>query len=510
MARYAAVDIGSNSVRLLAAEVLPGSPARVLATDREVTRLGASVFTTGRVSLEAIDNVCSVLRRFAEIYGKLEVIGVRAVATSAIRDASNQADFIARASEALGAPVEIISGQEEARLIYLGVQSRWPQGDDRVLIMDVGGGSAEFIVGQNGEMKEGISRPLGAVRLTEVFLRTDPPTDTELHRLGKFIDEKFDPVLSRIQPVKFDRMIATSATAAAIVSAINRVPREERETADRLRAKIGQVKKLYTALSSTNLSGRKRLHGIGPRRAEIIVAGTAVFLRVMQTLKQEVLYYCGAGVRDGIIADLAARGVGRELSRLSKPQMRVMETMCRKYNVEIRNSRHVAQFSSELFDALEPLHRLNPEAGRLLQTAAWLHNVGHFVSGTGHHKHSAYIVANSDMPGYTDAERRLVALLCRYHRKSMPAARHDPYQKLSPEEQRLVLMMTPVLRLAIALDTSREQKVRKVRAQVANGGVTLAVEGESDFDLELWATERAADSFRQVYDVSVIVERVRP
>src|SRR5919112_826117 len=152
MARYAAIDIGSNSVRLLAAEVLPGSPARVLATDREVTRLGASVFTTGRVSLEAMDLVCSVLRRFAETYSKLEVIGVRAVATSAIRDASNQADFIARASEALGAPVEIISGQEEARLIYLGVQSRWPQGDDRDLIMDVGGGSAEFILGQNGEM----------------------------------------------------------------------------------------------------------------------------------------------------------------------------------------------------------------------------------------------------------------------------------------------------------------------------------------------------------------------
>ena len=159
---------------------------------------------------------------------------------------------------------------------------------------------------------------------------------------------------------------------------------------------------------------------------------------------------------------------------------------------------------------LEPLHLMNPETGRLLQSAAWLHNVGHFVSGTGHHKHSAYIVANSDMPGYTDAERRLVALLCRYHRKSMPAARHDPYQKLSPDEQRMVLLMTPVLRMAIALDSSREQKVRNIRAEVATGGVTLFVEGETDFDLELWAAERAADTFRQVYDVPVRVERVKP
>jgi exopolyphosphatase / guanosine-5'-triphosphate,3'-diphosphate pyrophosphatase len=509
MARYAAVDIGSNSVRMLAAEVLPGSSARTLASDREVTRLGASVFTTGRVSVEAMDSVCSVLRRFAESWSKLEVLGVRAVATSAIRDASNQADFIARASEALGSPVEIISGQEEARLIYLGVQSRWPQGDDRVLIMDVGGGSAEFIVGQNGEMREGISRPLGAVRLTEVFLRSDPPTETELHRLSKFIAEKFDPVLSRIQPLNFDRMIATSATAAAIVSAINRVPREERETADRLRVKIGQVRELYAELASRNLQARKKLHGIGPRRAEIIVAGTAVCLHAMERLNQNALYYCTAGVRDGIVADLAARGVGRELSRLSQQQLRMMEAMCRKYAVEHSYAQQVAEFSAELFDALEPLHRLSPEMGRLLQSAAWLHDVGHFVSGTGHHKHSAYIVANSDMPGYTDQERRLVSVLCRYHRKSLPSPGHDPYQKLTPEEQRAVGMMTPLLRIAVGLDSSREQKIRSIRPQIANGGVTLYVEGEGDFDLELWAAERAADAFRQIYNVPLTVEKVR-
>jgi exopolyphosphatase/guanosine-5'-triphosphate,3'-diphosphate pyrophosphatase len=508
MARYAAVDIGSNSVRMLAAEVLPGAPARMLASGREVTRLGGSVFTSGRVSAEAMENVSAVLRRFAEAYSSLDVIAVRAVATSAIRDASNQADFIARASEALGTPVEIISGQEEARLIYLGVQSRWPQGEDRVLIVDVGGGSVEFIVGQHGEMREGISRPLGAVRLTEIFLRTDPPAEAELHRLQKFIDEKLEPVLSRIQPLRFDRMIATSATAAAIVSAINRVPREERETADRLRAKIGQVRKLYAELSSRNLAGRKRLHGIGPRRAEIIVAGAAVFLRVMERLKQDSLYYCSAGVRDGIIADLTARGVGRELSQLSRQQIRVMEAMCRKYNVGIPYARQVARFSAELFHALEPLHRLSPDAGKLLQTAAWLHDVGHFVSDTGHHKHSAYIVSNSDMPGYTDQERQLVAQLCRYHRKSMPTARHEAYQRLSPEARRAVVMLTPLLRIAVGLDTSREQKIRDIRCQVANGnGVTLYVEGNRDVDLELWAAERGGDAFRQVFEVPLTVER---
>jgi exopolyphosphatase/guanosine-5'-triphosphate,3'-diphosphate pyrophosphatase len=187
----------------------------------------------------------------------------------------------------------------------------------------------------------------------------------------------------------------------------------------------------------------------------------------------------------------------------------MMEAMARKYAVEHRYAKQVAQFSAELFDALEPLHRLSPEMGRLLQSAAWLHDVGHFVSGTGHHKHSAYIVANSYMPGYTDQERLLVALLCRYHRKSLPAPRHDPFQRLRPDEQRAVAMMTPLLRLAVGLDTSREQKVRSIRPQIANGGVRLLIEGQADFDLELWAAERAADSFRQMYNVPLTVEKVQ-
>src|SRR5918999_5360269 len=137
--------------------------------------------------------VCQVLRRMAAAYSELDVMGVRAVATSAVRDASNQAEFIERASAALGAPVEIISGPEEARLIHLGVQARWPHPNETILVIDVGGGSAEFIVGEKGDLKEGVSRPLGAVRLKEVFLKSDPPAEIELHRLDKFIDEKFEP-----------------------------------------------------------------------------------------------------------------------------------------------------------------------------------------------------------------------------------------------------------------------------------------------------------------------------
>src|SRR5579875_511992 len=189
MPRYAAVDIGSNSVRMMAAEVI-GAETKILAQDRQVTRLGESVFRSGRVSEEALNFLVQNLARMAGTYSRLETVAVRAVATSAVRDASNQAEFLQRTSQALGANVEIISGSEEARLIQLGVEARWPRPKERTLIIDVGGGSAELIVAQGGALIDAVSKPLGAVRLTEVFLKADPPGSDELRRLEGYIDEK--------------------------------------------------------------------------------------------------------------------------------------------------------------------------------------------------------------------------------------------------------------------------------------------------------------------------------
>lgn len=509
MPRYAAIDIGSNSVRMLAAEAAPGGPAKPLLADREVTRLGESVFQSGRISDPAMDFVCLVLKRMAASYAPLELAGVRAVATSAVRDASNQAEFIDRASSAIGAPVEIISGPEEARLIHLGVQNLWPHPKQRVLVIDVGGGSAEVIVSNGGELTDGISRPLGAVRLTEVFLRSDPPSESQVHRMEQFIDEKLGAAVKRIEPGKFDRVIGTSATAAALVSAANRVRRADRDAADRLRITTAQLRKLYAELRSCTLSKRRKLVGIGPRRAEIIVAGAATFLRVLETLKSPSMYYSVAGVRDGIIADLALRGVGLELSRLSRQQVRVAEAMNRRYAVPLQYARKIASLANQLFDGLQPVHQLPLDTGKLIQAAAYLHNVGHYISDTGHHKHSAYIVENSDMPGFTDRERMLIAQLCRYHRKSMPQLRHTSFQSLASPDKQLVLRLIPLLRMAIGLDSSQHQKVEDLSCARTPAGIQVSVKGDGDLALELWAAERAAENFQQVYGVPMSVTRGR-
>jgi exopolyphosphatase/guanosine-5'-triphosphate,3'-diphosphate pyrophosphatase len=458
MPRYAAIDIGSNSVRMLAAEAEPSTGIRSLASDREVTRLGQSVFRTGRVSQEAMDLVCTVLSRMAQTYQKLNVLGIRVVATAAVRDASNQAEFIKRASDAAGSPVETISGQEEARLIHLGVQTRWPHPGKRVLMIDIGGGSAEIILSQDQRIEYAISKQLGALRLSEIFLRSDPPRPADLRRLEGYIEERIAPAIRKIGATPIDRVIATSASASAAVSAINSVPRVKRDEADRKRASVSQLRKLYKDLSIRTLEERRRMVGIGPRRAEIIVPGIAVLLRVLEDLDLPALYHSSAGVRDGIIADLAARGAGYNLSQLPAEQRATVEQMAEHYHVPIKHARKVARLANALFTAMHSLHKLSPLYGRLLEAAAYLHDIGHYVSDNKHHKHSYYLVANSDLPGFTARERELIANLCRYHRKAVPNETHLNWQGLDLEGRQAVHFLAPILRLADSLDRSQEQR----------------------------------------------------
>lgn len=509
--RYAAIDIGSNSVRMEAAEVLPGQAPRILGSDREVTRLGESVFRTGSVSEEAIKTSSAVLARMAALYRKLDVVGVRAVATSAIRDAHNQQEFLARASEAAGTQVEIISGREEARLIHLGVESVWPQRGKRVLMLDIGGGSAEIIAAEDGRLVETFSRPLGAVRLREMFLRDDPPSPASLHQMTEYIEEKLSAAVRRLGAKGWDRAIATSATAAAAASAVARAPRSRREEVDRQRVTIAQARKLYAKLSTAGVAARRKVTGIGPRRAEIIVPGMAVLLRFLTEFRLPSLYYSRAGVRDGIIADLAGRNVGAEVSRLNRDQRAEVEEMCRRYGVSLAHARKVANLAAMLFTALQPAHQLPAATGKLIEAAAYLHDVGHYISNVAHHKHSWYVVANSDMPGFTERERLAVAALCRYHRKALPNSQHNSFETLTADEKRAVNLGIPILRLADNLDRSHEQRVESIECKVRdNGDIALAIAGRGDIDLEQWAAQRASDAFRQIYGRGLTVTRSKP
>lgn len=507
MPRYAAIDVGSNSIRLMVAEADRNGVVETLAEERQVTRLGESVFRTGQLDPRVVEEVLGVLGRMAAAYKGLSPLAVRVVATAALRDASNSDDFLDRATEIAGVPVEIISGQEEARLIHLGVESRWPHPEERVLLIDIGGGSAEIIEAVQGQMQTAFSRPLGAVRIQSLIVSQDPPSREDLERLREFIDEKLAVVLRRIPRGGFARAIGTSASASAVVCAVNRIPRAKRDLADRRRATTDEIGKLYEQLSTMNLAARRKLTGIGPRRAEIILPGAAVLLRVLEEFEIPQLAYCAAGVRDGLIRDLALRGVGRERARLDREQRAMVERFARRFGVDLRHARHVAGFARELFDTLAPLHKRPPEEGRLLEAAAYLRDVGHAINDTSHHKHSHYIVSRSDLAGFTAEERERVAILCRYHRKAVPVARHLEYQALTPEQRKSVMMLAPLLRVADALDRSRDQRVEAIGCAVKNGTVELLVQSPVDTGLEQWAVEGTGEFFRQAYERGLVVTR---
>ncbi|MDP2997392.1 MAG: HD domain-containing protein, partial [Bryobacterales bacterium] len=237
--------------------------------------------------------------------------------------------------------------------------------------------------------------------------------------------------------------------------------------------------------------------------------GVAVFLRVLEDFQLPSIYYCSAGVRDGIVADLAARGVGRERTHLDRDQRRVVERMTRHYGAALPHARKVAALAHTLFESLQPIHRLTPECAKLLEAAAFLHDVGHFISDTGHHKHSAYVVANSDMPGFTDLERFLVATLCRYHRKSAPAARHEGLAALDDDRKRTIQLLTPLLRLADGLDRGHEQRVDEIECQLRNGAIVVTLRSSRDTDLEQWAADRVAPAFLEAYGLPLDVARAR-
>jgi len=505
MSRYGAVDIGSNSIRMQIAEASAGGPHHILAEDRQLTRLGEGVFRGGELTPEATAIVFQFLGRTAQEFAKHQVVAVRAVATAAVRDAYNREAFLEQAAQALGARVEVISGQEEARLIHSGVQSRWPHPKQTILIIDIGGGSAELILSRDGKILEAHSQKIGAVRLTEVFLKHDPPTSLELRQLDEFIEEKLAPLQRHLDEQRPSRTIATSATAAAVACAIHRVPRPQRDLADRLRVPRAALRELFQDLASSNLEQRRQVQGIGPRRAEVIVPGCAVLTRVLEDFKLPSLFYSRAGVRDGIVADLALRGVGRDLAQLDGDQLRSVREMARRYRVSLKHGDNVALLARHLFAALAACHKLPAADGKLLEAAAYLHDIGHFISDTRHHRHSYYVVVNSDLPAFTDRERLVIAHLCRYHRKSLPGAHHSSYKDLSSIERRTVRCLTPLLRIADSLDRGHQQRVRSLEAKVGPNGVVLYLESPEKTDLEVWAAQQAGGAFQQTFDLPLTV-----
>jgi exopolyphosphatase / guanosine-5'-triphosphate,3'-diphosphate pyrophosphatase len=528
MPTFAAIDIGSNSCRLKIAKV-SAHQLKTLAEDREVTRLGGSVFDTGLISPEAMAATLRALKRFQRVVQSHGVDRIRVVATSAMRDARNAAAFQAWVKAETGWQMEIISGLEEGRLIHLGVIGAEPGAGGRVLLLDLGGGSCEMTLSEHKRIKETVSLPLGAVRLTEQFLSTDPAPADGLARMRQLIARELRRAHRRIHTGGTPLVIATSGTAAALAAACapgakngkgngksagkseNKRSRGGREDRDAILAGMvpaKAVRKLAAKIAKMSLPEREMVPGVGPRRAEIFVAGAQVYAEILESFGLPGFRYSPLGLRDGILAQMLAEQDARAKAHREFEHERWESVMAtaRRYGVDPRQAEPVRAHAVQLFRELKPIHDLGPEYESWLSAAAVLRDTGKFINHQGHHRHTQYIISSSEIYGYTQLQRTLVSAIARYLGKSRPQPGDRALRNIPAEEHKNVHRAVVLLRLAIALNQDRASDVVRVGVRIYPKRAYLELRaGRTGAELELWSLRKEAGYFREVFGRELFV-----
>ena len=521
MPTFAVVDLGSNSCRLKIA-CIEDHGLKTLHEDREVNRLGESVFQTGVLSPEAMERTIKALRRFHKAVQAQVVDRVRVVATSAMRDARNAPAFVEWVKSETGWDVEVISGLEEGRLIHLGVVQAEPGARGRCLLIDLGGGSCEVTVSDKGRVQAMVSLPLGAVRL-QGFLESDPPTNEDIGRLKQFIDRELALGETKLGRPKVTAVIATSGTAAALAEASAAVAAGELperkslkvagkgkaaaagKTFVRLKpeeASTEDVRRLADALVTMSNAEREAVPGIGPKRSEIIVGGALVYASLLERLGLGGFRYSPLGLRDGMLAQMLAEVDQRAPAHKALEDERwagVLE-VCTRYGVDLKKAEPVRAHAKQLFRAMQAVHGLPPEYALWLETAAMLQEVGKFLNHQGHYRHTQYVIANSEIFGFSPEQRAVVSAIARYGGKSRPEADDRVMRAVPASEQASIPKAVVLLRLAAALNRDRATATLKLGVVVYPKRVVLELgPSRAGAELEAWALKREAGYFREVF-----------
>ena len=509
MQTFAAIDIGSNSCRLKIGRVVQHR-LRIVHEDREVTRLGGSVFETGIVSPEAMAATLRTLKRFHKAVQLHGTDKVRAVATSAMRDARNSRAFQAWVRDETGWDVEIISGLEEGRLIHRGVVENEAGAGGRCVLVDVGGGSCEITLSEHKRMHETISLPLGAVRLTQEFVRSEVPGKDEVRRLRQFIDRELRKARRRIHPDGVRLVIGTSGTAAALFDAGRAWTKRRGGKGSGAKDLIptGTVRRLTSKLTKMKMGERSAVPGIGPKRSEIIVAGAHVFAEILEAFALPGFRYSPMGLRDGILAQMLAEQDSRASfhQEFERERWQAVEETCRRYGTDPRQAEPVRQHAAQMFRDLAGEHELPPEYQTWVEAAAMLRDIGKFLNHQGYHRHAQYIIANSELYGFTPQQRVVTSAIARYLGKSRPAPEGRTMRQVPPEEYEHVRRAVVLLRLAVALNQDRASDVLKVRVRVYPKRVLMELlPGRTGAELELWSLRKEAGYFREVFGRDLFV-----
>jgi len=516
----AAIDIGTNSVHMVIVRIDPLlATFTIVAREKDTVRLGDRDPKNNQLSPAAMQRAIAALKRCRDLALSMAVDHIIAVATSATREASNGEDFLAEIEATVGLRVDLISGQEEARRIYLGVLSGMDfQHQPRILI-DIGGGSTELILADSQEPRFLSSTKVGAVRLTRDFIHTDPISPKEFTALRSYVrgmlERPIEELKHHFRPGEESilQMIGTSGTIETLATLI--ALQKQRQAPNPLQGyqiQRKEVREWVKRLTSLNYSERFALEGLSDRRAEILLAGAVILLEAMTLLNQETLMVCERSLREGIIVDwMLTHGlIENRLRFQSEIRQRSVLKIAHKYQVNLAHGERVAQFALSLFDQLQgSLHGWDYEERQWLWAAAILHNCGIYISHSSHHKHSYYLIRHAELLGYTEVELELIANIARYHRRSRPKKRHEAYIKLSEPYRLIVRQLSALLRLAVALDRRQCGAIEHMECRYDPEYRQLHLHltpshSQDDCALELWNLEYKKVIFEEEFGVKVV------
>ena len=515
----AAIDIGTNSIHMVIVEIDSSLPSfTIIATEKNTVRLGDRDPKTGKLTPEAIDRSLATLKRCKELADSLNARQIIAVATSATREAPNGQKFLQQIESEIGIVVNLISGIEEARRIYLGVLSGVDFNEQPHIIIDIGGGSTELILADIHEPRCLSSTKVGAVRLSKEFVTTDPISNEELNYLRAYVqgmlERPVDEIWANLQLNEYVRTIGTSGTIETLVTI--HALEQQGTVPDPLNGyemSLKDLEKIVKKLAAMSYEERLKVPGISEKRAEIIVSGAVILLEAMTMLKLNSITICERALREGIIVDwMLTRGlISSRFRYQNEVKSRNVLKIAHKYQVDLAYSKRIANFALSIFEQIKgDLHDWGEAEKELLWSAAILHNCGVYISHAAHHKHSYYLIRNAELLGFTELELELIANIARYHRKSKPKKKHDSYNKLPHKQyQSMVKQLSAILRLAVALDRRQKGAIAGINCQYDASNRTLhfqlfPTELGDDCTLELWSLTYKKEVFEEEFDVKII------
>jgi exopolyphosphatase/guanosine-5'-triphosphate,3'-diphosphate pyrophosphatase len=501
--RLAAMDIGTNSIRCIVVEADQKGGYKVLDDEKSTVRLGEDLSRTGAISLQASERAIEAVGRFRKLIAGLKVTAVEAIATSAMRRASNGQGLLDALSATFGHEIRVISGLEEAELAMVSAQRHFDMEYKRYAVFDIGGGSLEITTALGNHIEECYSLDLGAVVMTEQFLRQDPPRIADLQKLQRHVRAELKKRVDRSK-VQLHTLIGSGGTTTAIGAMAMSALGKSYASIHGYEVLRSEVVHILAMLTRKSLAERKLVPGLNADRADIIVAGIAVVEELMRFFGANQLLVNERGIREGLIIRAMEKHGLIPVASTPRSWRESALDFVRSCHVDEPHSLHVARLALSLFDVLAVPYNLIKSDRKLLEAAALLHDVGYFIAYSSHHKHSYHLIRHAELFGFTPRERELIAQIARYHRKSLPKRKHETFNALHEEDQQRVRRLGGILRLADGLDRRRSSAVQSISCTFSDALFTVHLKGTEDMSVEIFGATAKKDLFEKAFDMPVV------